>query len=358
MDKLRLAAIFLITLLFFSAFLPSTYAEGTAPDSTETDYLAVGNQYLEKQEFKKAEEAFRLGLKKNPEQPGFRSQIALALIEQQRFDEAEKELNWVLERNPNDVGASWYLGLSRYNSGKYPSALVAFWTTRALISKEHPQYFLSNWYIGACYQKKLYIAGLTQEEIDAMVKAFRIYLEFGQDPEERAKIEKFLAWVKENRPPENISHWMNNPSEKVQLRFDDREWEVGYESQNKIQSIVEYVLKGETVENWTEMVTAHRSFGLQDKISLEEYMNRLKQNLSKKCPSIRWDVHRKSKTDITYSWEMKDCEGMDEQYEIGRLIRGKLAIHNIRYTEKSSQVDPVKHKKWIQLLEAASLVEK
>ena len=60
--------------------------------------------------------------------------------------------------------------------------------------------------------------------------------------------------------------------ERPKLYFDDRNWEIGYQASNHISSLIEYVLKGETVHNWSELVSVGSLFGLQEKITPDEFV--------------------------------------------------------------------------------------
>jgi hypothetical protein len=143
--------------------------------------------------------------------------------------------------------------------------------------------------------------------------------------------------------------------ETVDLIFDGRAWKNGYEAHNASQAITEYVLEGETVENWTELVTAHHFMGLQSQVTLKSFMEIMQKDLYRSCPSVRWEVINESPEDLIYFWQLTDCAGQDNQYEIARLILGKTAIHLVRYTHKSPVLDSRRYEIWLALLKNAEL---
>jgi len=145
------------------------------------------------------------------------------------------------------------------------------------------------------------------------------------------------------------------PGETVDLLFDGRKWKNGYEARNESQAITEYVLEGETVENWTELVTAHQFLGLQNQVTLKAFMEIMQKDLYKTCPSARWEIISESPEELIYAWQLTHCEGQDNQYEIARLIRGKTAVHLIRYTHKSPVLDAQRYEIWLTLLKNAEL---
>lgn len=147
-------------------------------------------------------------------------------------------------------------------------------------------------------------------------------------------------------------------AEQVALNFDGRKWEIGHSAESKDQGIREYVLKGETVDNWTELVTVQAFFGLQDKATPEEYMEGMMAELKKNCPGAIWDIVRKGDDDIVFIWQVKDSPGQEDQYEVDRIISGKNAMYILHYATKKLPVAPEKRDKWIKLLDSAKLVNK
>lgn len=143
--------------------------------------------------------------------------------------------------------------------------------------------------------------------------------------------------------------------ETAHLIFDGRAWKIGYEAHNDSQAITEYVIEGETVENWTELVTRHRFLGLQNKVTLKSFMETMQKDLYRTCPSMRWEIINESPEDLIYTWQIQDCPGQDNQYEIARLILGKEAVHLVRYTHKSPVLDPERYEVWMALLKNAAL---
>ncbi len=86
-----------------------------------------------------------------------------------------------------------------------------------------------------------------------------------------------------------------------QLPLDGSKWEIGYKAGDKTQLIFEYVLQGETVENWTELVTI-QSFDKQyiKYPPPETAMNLLKERMVQRCPAVAWNVIERQEGSILY----------------------------------------------------------
>ena len=145
-------------------------------------------------------------------------------------------------------------------------------------------------------------------------------------------------------------------SQVLNPAFDDRNWKVGNQAAEGTDMIIEYVLEEETTENWTELVTVHRFLGLQKQMTLEQYVDNVKAELLKTCPALNWYVIGLGEEDLMYAWRIQNCAGQPDQYEITRITWDNEAVHVIRYTHKSGEIDLNRFATWIYLLKNAVLV--
>lgn len=146
-------------------------------------------------------------------------------------------------------------------------------------------------------------------------------------------------------------------AEQVNVQFDEREWETGYTAEDGTKGITELVLKGETVNAWTELVTIQAFFGLQERATPQMYMNEMIDALKKACPSAKWDLIRKGDNDVLFDWEIAQCPGQEDQYEVDRVLAGAKALYVVHYATKKVPVGADTREKWIRLLSAATLSE-
>jgi hypothetical protein len=143
--------------------------------------------------------------------------------------------------------------------------------------------------------------------------------------------------------------------EKPQLTFDGRVWGIGYQAQNYQGSIIEYVLGGETTNNWTELVTVQSFKGTPENTKAENIMEKIKQNLKSLCPDIKFTVFYKKQNDLLYEWSITDCPRDKDQHEIARILLGKNGLHIIHYVTKKVPISPKTRQQWIKLIKAANL---
>lgn len=120
--------------------------------------------------------------------------------------------------------------------------------------------------------------------------------------------------------------------------FDGRQWTVGYQGANAAQSVVEYVLPGETVDTWRELLT-HQTMKFGERsVTLAALVEQTRAGLGQGCPSLRWEMLAQSDTEAVYRWSDGGCGGSPPQFEIARLRRVEGGFCRWAYASKQVPV--------------------
>lgn len=137
-----------------------------------------------------------------------------------------------------------------------------------------------------------------------------------------------------------------------------REWVPGFSQEKPGEfSVMELVLKGETVENWSELITIQNFANI--KRSPEAFFEGVKALREKRCPgSTTWNVIDKDERSILYEWKAKPCAGFPDQHEISRIIDGKWNRFRIAYTAKVSEIPAETRDAFVQSMSDATVVIK
>lgn len=146
-------------------------------------------------------------------------------------------------------------------------------------------------------------------------------------------------------------------AEQLALNIDTTKWKLGYSAANNEQGLKEYCLIGESVENWTELVTVQAFFGLQRRQTAGMFMSNMLNTVKKSSPDAMCKVIREAPGDVLFEWEVRNTAGLPDQYEIDRVIAGSNALWVLHYASKKLPVTPETRDTWISALEAARLVE-
>jgi len=145
------------------------------------------------------------------------------------------------------------------------------------------------------------------------------------------------------------------PHEKAAFDFDGRSWKQGYQRDAGTQAIIEYVLPGETVDGWTELVSVVTFPGAQETKSLAGIVGNFKDKLLKECPAALWRILNESQDEVLHEFETKGCHGWDDQHEIAKLMKGRSAIFRVSYANRRLPFDDDQRARWVALVGAARL---
>src|ERR1039457_142695 len=105
--------------------------------------------------------------------------------------------------------------------------------------------------------------------------------------------------------------------ERWNFHFDSRQWHIGYQAGDQQGALREYVLPGQTVDNWQELVTSRYSAVRVKPRAMFEYF---KSQISRDCPSLQISVIEESSDSILFEWKHGGCQGYPAQHEIQRIV--------------------------------------
>jgi len=120
--------------------------------------------------------------------------------------------------------------------------------------------------------------------------------------------------------------------------------------------IAEFVVGGEKIENWTELVTMITIRRRSTSDPLEIFFNKVSQAMSNDCPLSVWNVIARGEGSLLYERKAQNCRGVAEQHEIGRFLDGKYNRFRLAYVKKVKALSAEERDKWIKLLSEASIV--
>ncbi len=176
--------------------------------SAQRDYYTEGDALIQSGQFAQAEELYREALKAEPANNDYASQIGVCLLQQNKLAEAETVLNDVLKKDATNFVAMWYVGVVRYSSKNYASAVVAFENVLPMLDKSSAQYPSAFWFIGKSYSSLLKTTGITSKEADRMFECYDQYLTLQPTAQDANKIQGYVTAAKQNRPALIKDKWI------------------------------------------------------------------------------------------------------------------------------------------------------
>ncbi|MEZ5357748.1 MAG: hypothetical protein R3F48_02885 [Candidatus Zixiibacteriota bacterium] len=139
--------------------------------------------------------------------------------------------------------------------------------------------------------------------------------------------------------------------ERAIVQFDGREWIAAFAHANESEILVEYTLEGETVENWTELVTASMFAVPADNESLSYLRDYYKENILKDCPQVNWESLYTSDKMIICTWDKGPCVAPDKvEYTMVCFAQGVQYLHTVYYAARDKAVFQRNKAKWLGLM--------
>ena len=144
-------------------------------------------------------------------------------------------------------------------------------------------------------------------------------------------------------------------------RFDGRAWSIGNRQQSGARTITEYVLPGETVDHWSELVTSHVFNDPDHRVPLASFVSKIRASLETGCSSLVWHTIREDDKTMMFEWHDAGCGGFEPQAELDRVAVGPQGVHRLAYAVYTGKAkDALSAKKrdaWIALLAKTPFIE-
>ena len=141
-------------------------------------------------------------------------------------------------------------------------------------------------------------------------------------------------------------------------RFHGRAWSIGHQANGARQRLTEYVLPGQTVESWTELVTTTVYHDPSHLVPLARFVAQIHASMTSDCPSLVWNVIQQDEKTAIFEWRDDGCGGFPPQNELARLAVGEEGVYRLAYAIKlKGPLAPDKRKAWLAILSRVPLAE-
>lgn len=140
--------------------------------------------------------------------------------------------------------------------------------------------------------------------------------------------------------------------ETVEAAFDSRTWKLGSQdyNQEKKATMKMFVPEDETIESWQELITLQFFEGLQQRLTIDQFLQKMQGGLKAACPSLKWNTVSQEQDDAVYMWNIKGCQSQPDQTEITRVVAGREGMHIWHYAAKDPDLALEKQREWIDRL--------
>ncbi|MUV36855.1 hypothetical protein JNUCC1_00659 [Lentibacillus sp. JNUCC-1] len=147
------------------------------------------------------------------------------------------------------------------------------------------------------------------------------------------------------------------PLERVDFHFDDRDWEVGFEAEEMGDMTREYVVEGESVNAWSELVTVQFFSSLRE-LKPAEFAEMLEQQINSDVEgNIEWNIFNEESDSVMYEFTLTGDPSITDQYEMARVISHEDGLYVLHYAIAEAPVPDDTYDKWTKLLQKATINE-
>jgi len=138
---------------------------------------------------------------------------------------------------------------------------------------------------------------------------------------------------------------------------DNSAWEVGYSAQNEVQRVVEFVRPGQTVENWSELVTIQTFNKAAGVGSVEDSLAMYRQDLLSRCPDSKVNIIRQNSGDVVYEAYVMGCAEGPDEHVLARVLDGAHSQFLVQYAvREAATMAPSRRTDWIEKLMSVQVV--
>ena len=114
----------------------------------------------------------------------------------------------------------------------------------------------------------------------------------------------------------------------------NKTWQIGYTAENAQQQLSEYVIAGESVENWSELVTRQIFIDPTSRISLNKLINLIRNGFGRDCNDFNWTVVKSTEYEVLYTWSHNGCSNFAAQAERALITRVPKGLCRWAYATK------------------------
>jgi hypothetical protein len=145
--------------------------------------------------------------------------------------------------------------------------------------------------------------------------------------------------------------------DRLAFDLDGRPWKEAYHAEVEWLSTTEFVLPGDTITDWHELVTIQTKD--REKMKLPPVGSQvadLRGKMLARCPAATWTELAADSSSVLYEWRISSCAGQDDQHELSRMFDGPHTRVRVAYTRKGGAMPDSIRTEWIERLRAAKFV--
>jgi hypothetical protein len=115
-------------------------------------------------------------------------------------------------------------------------------------------------------------------------------------------------------------------------------WQVGNKASNAQQKLTEYVLAGQTVGTWSELLTRQIFIDPSSTIPLARLLAAIRKGFGSDCKDLNWTILQQSDSEALYAWSHNGCAAYPASAERAVVRRTPEGLCRWAYATKSPPI--------------------
>lgn len=134
--------------------------------------------------------------------------------------------------------------------------------------------------------------------------------------------------------------------------LDGRRWNLENSGENDDQILIEMIPNGDKIKNWKEIYRIN-IFKKLNQSNASDYIKITEENLSKDCPSLKFNILKEESNFIMYEWSHKGCNSWPANSEITKLIMNSENLISFSFAYKNEIIPQDLKDIYIEILKSA-----
>jgi hypothetical protein len=133
---------------------------------------------------------------------------------------------------------------------------------------------------------------------------------------------------------------------------DERDWKLGYRKLDANPILFEFVLPGETVQDWSELVSVQIISNVSLNLSVSKFVADVadqRRSTKPGCAIVSQKILASTPTELLYEQTLAKCAPFRDEYSVRKAIRGPRSLTDVSYT-KISEMEDAEKRKWAEIV--------
>lgn len=139
------------------------------------------------------------------------------------------------------------------------------------------------------------------------------------------------------------------------LPVDEKDWKIGFSEEKGNQAIVEWVRDGQSVQNWSELITLQTFFRVTPNVTPGFIAKNRESSYKTRCARVTQTTLSVSETEAIIELATAECAPNRDEYHIEKYIRGPYTLHRVAYS-KTAPLSNTERERWTALIKKAAFV--